>query len=107
MTAEPGTPDDVRALVDLDRVIHEPVRLVIVTILSAVESADFLFLQHQAGLTPGNLSSHLARLEEAGYVQIEKGFRGKLPHTTCRLTAAGAAAFVDYRRQLGQALALP
>lgn len=94
-----------KAVVDLDRVIHEPARLVIVAILSAVESADFVYLQRETGLTPGNLSSHLSRLESAGYVELEKGYRGKVPHTTCRLTDTGARAFGDYRSRLGKVLA--
>ncbi len=77
--------DDLRALTDLDRLIHEPARLLIVTILSGVVSADFLFLQHETGLTKGNLSAHLSKLEEAGYVKIEKTFKGKLPLTVCKV----------------------
>jgi DNA-binding transcriptional ArsR family regulator len=92
--------DDLRSLVDVDRLIHEPARLMIVAILSAVKSADFLYLQRETGLTKGNLSSHLAKLEEAGYVEIEKTYRGKLPLTICRLTKTGQAAFKDYRQRL-------
>ena len=65
----------------LDRVIHEPARLALVAILSVVESADFIYLQHETELTKGNLSSHLTRLEEAGYVEIEKTYRGRVPLT--------------------------
>ena len=71
----------------LDRVIHEPARLMLVALLSSVESADFLFLLKESDLTKGNLSVHLSRLEEAGYVQAEKTFRGKIPHTEYRLTS--------------------
>jgi len=92
--------DDLRNLSGLDRLIHEPARLVIVSILSTVESADFLFLQRETGLTKGNLSAHLSRLEDAGYVQIEKTFKGKLPLTICRLTPAGHQALSQYRQQL-------
>jgi DNA-binding transcriptional ArsR family regulator len=84
----------------LDRLLHEPARLVIATLLYVVESADFLFLLRQSGLSKGNLSSHLARLESAGYVQIEKTFRGKIPLTVCRLTAEGREALRRYRDQL-------
>ena len=91
---------DLRILVEVDRIIHEPARLMIVAILSAVESADFLYLQRETGLTKGNLSSHLAKLEETGYVEIEKTYRGKLPLTVCRLTKTGQAAFKDYRKCL-------
>lgn len=84
----------------LDRTIHEPARLVIVSVLAAAESADFLYLLRETGLTKGNLSSHLTRLEEAGYVAIEKTYLGKKPHTVARLTPAGEAAFDAYRRQI-------
>jgi DNA-binding MarR family transcriptional regulator len=90
-------PTDVRLLTDLDRVIHEPARLTLAAILSVLESADFLYLQRDTGLTKGNLSSHLARMEEAGYVKIEKTYRGKVPLTLVRLTDAGAAAYKAYR----------
>lgn len=92
--------NDLRGLTDLDRLIHEPARLLIVTILSAVESADFLFLQRETGLTKGNLSTHLSKLEEAGYVKIQKTFKGKLPLTVCKLTTAGGKAVTQYRQQL-------
>jgi len=92
--------DNLRGLADLDRIIHEPARLLILTILFAVESADFLFLQREAGLTKGNLSAHLSKLEAAGYVRITKTFKGKLPLTICRLTSSGQNAFAQYRRQL-------
>lgn len=87
-------------LSEVDRLIHEPARLLIVAILHAVESADFLYLQREAGLTRGNLSSHLARLEAAGYVEIEKTYKGKLPLTVCHLTPRGRQAFETYRRQI-------
>lgn len=92
--------DDLRRVTELDRLIHEPARLLIVTILSSVESADFLFLQRETGLTKGNLSAHLSKLEDAGYVNIQKTFKGKLPLTVCQLTAAGSKAVAQYRQQL-------
>jgi len=92
--------DDLRSLTELDRLIHEPARLLIVTILSTVESADFLFLQRETDLTKGNLSAHLSKLENAGYVNIEKTFKGKLPLTVCKLTEAGRDAFDRYRQQM-------
>ena len=91
---------DLRSVTELDRLIHEPARLLIVTILSTVASADFLFLQRETGLTKGNLSAHLSKLEEAGYVRIEKTFKGKLPLTVCKLSAAGQKALLQYRRQM-------
>jgi DNA-binding transcriptional ArsR family regulator len=92
--------EDLRSVTELDRLIHEPARLLIVTILSTAASADFLFLQRETGLTKGNLSAHLSKLEEAGYVKIEKTFKGKLPLTVCKLTAAGKKAIIQYRQQL-------
>lgn len=92
--------EDLRSVTDLDRLIHEPARLLIVTILSATASADFLFLQRETGLTKGNLSAHLSKLEEAGYVKIEKTFKGKLPLTVCKLTEVGQKALLQYRRQI-------
>lgn len=87
-------------LTGVDRLIHEPARLLIVTLLYAVETADFLFLLRESALSKGNLSSHLSRLEAAGYVSIEKTFRGKTPLTVCRLTDVGREAFRAYRDQL-------
>jgi DNA-binding MarR family transcriptional regulator len=91
---------ELKDLAGVDRVIHEPARLTIVAILSVVERADFLYLLRETRLTKGNLSAHLVRLEEAGYVQIEKSFRGKVPYTTCSLTPRGRAAFRAYREQM-------
>jgi DNA-binding MarR family transcriptional regulator len=91
---------DLRGLTDVDRLIHEPARLLIMTNLYTVEKADFLYLLNDTGLTKGNLSAHLAKLEEAGYVQIEKTFRGKTPLTLLSLTPAGRHAFETYREQL-------
>ncbi len=91
---------DLSAMSGVDRVIHEPARLMIVTVLYTVEEADFLYLLNATGLTKGNLSAHLARLEEAGYVEIEKTFRGKIPQTLARLTGAGRTAFEKYRHHL-------
>jgi DNA-binding MarR family transcriptional regulator len=91
---------DLRLITGVDRLIHEPSRTVIVAILAALESADFLYLQRETGLTKGNLSVHLSKLEEAGYVNIEKTYRGKVPLTLCRLTEEGRKAFDAYRGQL-------
>ena len=93
-----------RDLTDLDRIIHEPARLMIVSLLFVSKEADFVFLQRETGLTKGNLSSHLARLEAAGYVHIEKMFRGKLPLTLCSLTDGGRTEFENYRRTLKRVL---
>jgi len=92
--------DDFASLTDFDRILHSPARLTIVAILSAVEEADFIYLLNESGLTKGNLSTHLSKLEESGYIEVEKTYRGKSPLTLCRLTKAGRNAFNDYRIQL-------
>ncbi len=89
---------------DVDRLVHEPARLVILTILGVVENADFLYLQREANLTRGNLSAHLSKLEEAEYIRIEKTYRGKLPLTLVELTTKGRQALDDYRTQLKKML---
>jgi DNA-binding transcriptional ArsR family regulator len=92
--------DQLQAISGLDRVIHEPGRLMITALLAAVKECDFLYLLHETEMNKGNLSSHLARLEEARYIEIEKTYRGKVPLTLLRLTKAGRAAFDDYRKRL-------
>jgi len=93
-----------RKIADIDRVIHEPGRLMIVALLSAVAQADFLYLQHETGMNKGTLSSHISRLEETGYVAVLKTYRGKVPQTLLSLTATGRRAFEQYRRKLREAL---
>jgi DNA-binding transcriptional ArsR family regulator len=88
------------AIAELDKLVHEPARLAILTALAACSSADFLFLQRLTGLTRGNLSAHLSKLEEAGLVQIGKRFIGKVPNTQVRLTSAGRSAVERHWRQL-------
>jgi DNA-binding MarR family transcriptional regulator len=88
------------SLTGVDRLIHEPSRSVILAVLSAVKSADFLYLQRETGLTKGNLTVHLSKLEAAGFITIEKTYRGKLPLTLCSLTEEGKQAFKEYRQQL-------
>jgi DNA-binding MarR family transcriptional regulator len=84
----------------LDPVIHSPVRLAIISVLASATRAEFNFLKKATETTDGNLSTHLARLEEAGYVSIEKTFQGKRPLTTCVLTEKGRAAFEGYLKAL-------
>ena len=96
--------DNLQPLAELDRIIHEPARLLLVATLSVVESADFLFLMNQTQLTRGNLSSHLSKLEAAGYVEIKKEFVEKIPRTLLRLTEEGRNAFVQYRQKMQQVL---
>jgi DNA-binding transcriptional ArsR family regulator len=87
-------------MTDVDRLVHEPARLRIVALLSGAKEADFLFLQRVTGRTKGNLASHLAKLEDGGYVEVQKTFRGKIPLTIIRLTADGARAFRQYKRTM-------
>ncbi|MFC2034493.1 winged helix-turn-helix domain-containing protein [Chloroflexota bacterium] len=85
---------------NIDRLIHEPSRLTIMAHLYVVESADFLFMVNQTGMTWGNLSAHLSKLETAGYVTINKEFLDKKPHTMLSLTNEGKIAFEEYRRNM-------
>jgi DNA-binding MarR family transcriptional regulator len=87
---------DVEAIANLDKLIHEPARLAIMMLLYVVEGADFLYLKTQTKLTNGNLSSHLGKLEDAAYVEIEKTFSGKVPRTMIRMTDGGRDAFRNY-----------
>ena len=96
--------EQLHPLADLDRTIHSPARLMVMTNLYVVESAEFIALLNLTGLSWGNLSTHLSRLEEAGYVAIEKGFRGKKPYTVIQLTPDGRSAFRAYREQMQQVL---
>ena len=89
-------------LANIDRLVHEPARLAILTALATCASADFLFLQRLTGLTKGNLSSHLAKLEEGGMVAITKSFSGKVPHTDVALTVQGRVAITAHWHQLEQ-----
>lgn len=90
---------------EVDRLVHEPARLAIMTNLFVVESANATYLLQQTGLTWGNLGSHLTKLEEARYVDVVKGYKGKQPQTTISLTSEGRDALVQYREQLLAALA--
>ena len=87
---------------DVDKIIHEPARLNIMAQLYVIESADFLFMMRRTGLTFGNLSAHMSKLESAGYINIIKEFIGKKPHTMLKLTDKGKQAFDKYRQQMKQ-----
>lgn len=89
---------------EIDKLIHEPARLMIISLLYVVESADFVFVRSQTDLTDGNLSSHLSKLEEAGYIKVEKRFKGKKPQTLLSLTDNGRKAFEEYRKKMVQVL---
>ncbi len=104
MKTDKAGSEDQRPIANVDRLVHEPSRFMIMAHLSVVESADFLFLMQQTGLTWGNLSSHLSKLEAAGYVAVEKEFLGKKPHTMLSITDEGRAAFREYRQSMKQVL---
>ncbi len=96
--------ENLQPLSEIDRVIHEPARLLILAYLSVVESADFLFLMNQTHLTRGNLSAHLSKLETTGYIEIKKEFVEKIPRTLLSLTEEGRKAFQQYRHSMKQVL---
>jgi DNA-binding MarR family transcriptional regulator len=84
----------------LDRLVHEPARLAILTALSVCRSCDFVYLQSLTALSKGNLSNHLQRLQEADLVNIDKGFKGRMPQTTVRLTEKGRQAIDAHWKRL-------
>jgi len=96
MSNKNNTDINLNDISDIDRMVHEPARLLIMAYLSVVESSDFLFLMNQTGLTRGNLSSHLSKLETAGYVNIKKEFIMKIPRTLLSLTPKGKIALDKY-----------
>jgi DNA-binding MarR family transcriptional regulator len=91
---------------ELDRLIHEPSRLRLVAELYVVDEADFSYISKRTGLTAGNLSSHMTRLEDAGYIEMTKSFVGKRPRTTYRLTQRGRSAFEAHRRAIADVLGI-
>ncbi len=97
---------DIGALLDINRVIHEPARLLVLCNLYVLKSADFLYLLRKTGLTRGNLSAHMRKLEEAGYVKVEKTFVDRLPVTIYRMTPSGRKAIRKYRDQLIRGLSV-
>jgi DNA-binding MarR family transcriptional regulator len=91
-----ATAIDTKSIAMLDKVVHEPVRLSILACLYVVDEADFVFLQSQTGITGGNLSSHIRRLNAEGYVSIRKEFEESRPKTTLSLSKRGHNAFKAY-----------
>jgi DNA-binding MarR family transcriptional regulator len=81
----------------INKIIHEPVRFDVMNLLCELKSADFLFLLNECNVTKGNLSSHLSKLEQAGYINVEKGFNKKRPLTTYQITAKGKKALKEYK----------
>ena len=94
--AAPKQADRFATIADIDKLIHEPARMSIMAVLYVLESADFTFIMNQTGLTQGNLSSHLTKLEDASLIEIIKSFRVKKPHTEIRLTRTGRERFERY-----------
>lgn len=88
----------------LNPVIHSRIRLAILSILISVKDADFTYLKQTTGTSDGNLSTHLTKLEEKGYIKVAKGYKGKKPHTSCSLTAKGKQAFSTYLKTLDDLL---
>lgn len=103
MSPQKGEPD-LKLLAEIDQVIHASARLMILTYLYVVESADYVFLMRMTGLTWGNLATHLKKLENAGYVEIQKGYNGKKPQSTLRMTPRGREAFRAYKQNMQQVL---
>jgi DNA-binding MarR family transcriptional regulator len=99
---KPDGGGDFSDLANIDRLVHEPARLAVMAVLYVLESADFTFLMYQTGLTWGNLSAHLSKLEEGGYIEVEKTFKGKRPNTILQLTPQGRQAFQDYATKMKQ-----
>ena len=88
----------------LDPLLHSELRLAVMSILAGVDSAEFSYLKQQTGATSGNLSVQIDKLSAAGYISVEKGFKGKVPCTTCKITTAGLAAFENYVNSLKEYL---
>lgn len=97
--------ESLKPLLDLDRMVHEPARLAILTVLSAAEEVEFLFLLKVTGLSKGNLSAQAQKLEAAGFLKTHKAFRGRVPVTSFKLTATGRKALIAYREQMRALLA--
>ncbi len=95
-----GDKDFFREIKDIDKVIHEPSRLAIMAVLYGVEEGDFKFLLNMTGLSKGNLSAHVSKLENAGYIKVEKKFVGKKPLTLYSITEKGRSAFEIYLKNL-------
>ena len=88
----------------LDPLLHSELRLAVMSILAGVDSAEFSYIKQQTGATSGNLSVQIDKLSAAGYISVEKGFKGKVPCTTCKITTAGLAAFENYVNSLKEYL---
>ena len=88
----------------LDPLLHSELRLAVMSILVGVEEADFVYIRTETGATAGNLSVQIDKLQKAGYIEVEKGFKGKMPRTVCRITDTGLEAFANYVEALREYL---
>ncbi len=102
MREEAKEPGGLGELLELDRLVHEPARLLILAVLSGAQEAEFGYLEQVSGLSKGNLSSHMSKLEAAGLIQVHKSFRGKRPLTTLAITPEGRRALSQYRARLAR-----
>ena len=100
MVEKPNVNHGQHPLADIDQVIHAPARLMILVTLYVVESLDYVFLKNQTNLSWGNLATHLNKLEDAGYIEITKGYQGKKPHSLIRLTSQGRGEFRNYKKKI-------
>jgi DNA-binding MarR family transcriptional regulator len=98
------TTDSLSEIMNIDRLVHSPARLSILTYLSVVEEGDAVYLLNQTGLTWGNLSANVTRLQEAGYIKVVKEFKDNKPHTVLKLTDKGRKAFRDYQNKMKELL---
>jgi DNA-binding MarR family transcriptional regulator len=103
---EKQTTDSLSEIMNIDRLVHSPARLSILTYLSVVEEGDAVYLLNQTGLTWGNLSANITRLQEAGYIEVVKEFKDKKPHTLLKLTDKGRKSFHDYQNKMKGLLAI-
>jgi len=104
MPANEDVSAGLQGIAGIERLVHEPGRLLVLACLAPVTRADFLYVMRETGLSQGNLSSHLSKLEAAGYVSVEKTFVGKVPRTVLQLTETGREALRSYRSRLMDAL---
>lgn len=90
----------IKQVIGTDKIIHEPARIVLLAILNAADQVDFTFLLNETGLSQGNLSSHLSKLESSGYIEIEKTFHKKRPRTLISMNEKGKSAFMEYLKTM-------
>jgi len=102
----PDTPTALDPFDSIDRIVHEPARLSLLAHLVVLEEADFVYLQNETGMTRGNLGGHMAKLEAAGYVTVEKTYRQRTPRTVFTLTDKGRAALLRWRDQMAGIVAM-